>query len=76
MIDIMIIWEVVLFYFFWWKLPTIVYILSKRMQEEAPLVIGYYPFRAKGQVGRLICEYLHVPYTDRFFTPDQWNLFR
>lgn len=46
------------------------------MQEEAPLVIGYYPFRAKGQVGRLICEYLHVPYTDRFFTPDQWNLFR
>jgi hypothetical protein len=39
------------------------------MQEEA-LVIGYYPFRAKGQVSRLLCEYLQLPYRDRFFTPD------
>jgi hypothetical protein len=46
------------------------------MQEEAQIVLGYYPFRAKGQVPRLICEYLHLPYADRFFTPDQWTLFR
>jgi hypothetical protein len=31
------------------------------------LVIAYYPFRAKGQVARLLCEYLHLPYQDRFF---------
>lgn len=41
-----------------------------------PIVLGYYPFRAKGQVPRLICEYLHIPYSDLFFTPDEWSLFK
>lgn len=54
------------------------------MQEEppvvplttAPVIIGYYPLRAKAQVCRLVCEYLHIPYCDRFFTPDEWSFFR
>ena len=41
-----------------------------------PLIIGYYPFRAKAQVLRLVCEYLHVPYYDRFFNPDDWSKFK
>jgi glutathione S-transferase len=45
-------------------------------QCTIPVVIGYYPFRAKAQVLRLVCEYLHVPYEDRFFDPDEWNKFR
>lgn len=44
--------------------------------EHAPLIIGYYPFRAKAQVLRLLCEYLHIPYQDRFFTPDEWSQFK
>lgn len=40
------------------------------------MVIGYYPFRGKVQVARLLCEYLHVPYTDRFFTPEDWNSYK
>ena len=40
------------------------------------MTIGYYPLRGKAQICRLLCEYLHVPYVDRFFTPDQWNRFR
>lgn len=56
------------------------------MQEEPPvavvamntepMVMGYYPLRAKCQVSRLLCEYLHLPYRDRFFTPDEWSLFK
>jgi hypothetical protein len=40
------------------------------MQEESPVVIAYYPLRARAQIPRLLCEYLHIPYVDRFFTPD------
>jgi hypothetical protein len=32
--------------------------------------------RGKAQICRLLCEYLHVPYVDRFFTPDQWNKYK
>lgn len=39
-------------------------------------MIGYYPFRAKAQVLRLLCEYLELPYRDVFFNPDQWNKFK
>lgn len=49
------------------------------MEEERAseiLVIGYYPFRAKAQICRLLCEYLHVPYLNKFFTPDQWSKFK
>lgn len=45
-------------------------------QSSTPVIIGYYPFRAKAQVLRLLCEYLHVPYYDRFFNPDDWNRFK
>lgn len=38
-----------------------------------PLNIGYYPFRAKAQILRNLCEYLHLPYHDRFLSPDQWS---
>jgi len=24
----------------------------------------------------LLCEYLHVPYNDRFFTPEEWNSYK
>lgn len=44
--------------------------------DSETLVIGYYPFRAKGQILRLLCEYLHLPYRDHFFNPDEWNKFR
>jgi hypothetical protein len=40
------------------------------------VTIGYYPLRGKAQLCRLLCEYLHLPYVDQFFTPDQWNKFR
>lgn len=40
------------------------------------MVIGYYPFRAKGQISRLLCEYLHLEYVDRFFNPEEWNAFK
>lgn len=45
-------------------------------QDSSQLYIGYYPFRAKGQVLRLICEYLCLPYKDWFFNPDQWSKFK
>jgi hypothetical protein len=40
------------------------------------LVIGYYPFRGKAQIQRLLCEYLHIPYQDYFLDPDQWIRFK
>ena len=40
---------------------------------KTPVTIGYYPFRAKAQVLRLVCEYAHVPYKDHFYDPDQWR---
>ena len=42
----------------------------------SPLIIGYYPFRGKAQMMRLVCEYLHCPYVDRFFDPDEWKEFK
>ncbi len=45
-------------------------------QDSTTLLIGYYPFRAKAQVLRLVCEYLHLPYRDWFFDPDQWSKFK
>ena len=38
-----------------------------------PLVIGYYPVRAKAQLSRLLCEYLHIPYLDYFLNPNEWD---
>ena len=49
------------------------------MQAEprtTPLIIGYYPFRGQVQVLRLVCEYLHCPYIDRFFEPEEWKEFK
>lgn len=45
------------------------------VENDGKLIIGYYPFRGKAQICRLLCEYLHVPYRDRFFTPDEWKQF-
>lgn len=45
-------------------------------RQHSALIIGYYPFRAKAQILRLLCEYLHVQYHDRFFTPDEWSKFK
>lgn len=45
-------------------------------QDNGQVMIGYYPFRAKAQVLRLICEYLGLSYSDWFFNPDQWSRFR
>lgn len=44
--------------------------------KKTPIILGYYPFRVKAQVVRLICEYTHLPYYDRFFNPDEWNKFK
>jgi hypothetical protein len=38
--------------------------------------IGYFPIRAHAQVCRLLCEYLHVPYKDRFLTPETWEEYK
>jgi len=45
-------------------------------EHTVPLIIGYYPFRAKAQIIRLLCEYLKVPYYDRFLNPDEWSRFK
>jgi hypothetical protein len=45
--------------------------LADHPDEE--IVIGYFEMRAKAQVCRLLCEYLQLKYTDRFFTPDEWE---
>ena len=37
------------------------------------ITVAYYPFRAKAQILRILCEYLHLPYQDRFLSPDDWN---
>lgn len=44
--------------------------------NSEPITLAYYPFRAKGQVCRLLCEYLRLPYRERFFDPDQWAKFK
>jgi glutathione S-transferase len=46
------------------------------LESNSEVTLAYYPFRAKGQVCRLLCEYLRLPYRDRFFDPDQWAKFR
>lgn len=38
--------------------------------QQQCIVIGYFGVRAKAQVCRLLCEYLELPYRDRFFTPE------
>lgn len=50
--------------------------IENNTQPSQPIIIGYYPFRAKAQVDRLLCEFLHLNYRDRFFNPDQWNRFK
>lgn len=40
------------------------------------MIIGYYPFRAKAQIPRLLCEYLHINYKDLFLNPDDWELYK
>lgn len=44
--------------------------------NKRPLVIGYYPIRAKGQILRLLCEYLHLEYKDLFLDPDEWDKYK
>jgi hypothetical protein len=44
--------------------------------KSEPLIIGCYPFRAKAQLARLVCEYLHINYIDLFFTPDEWSKYK
>jgi hypothetical protein len=45
-------------------------------ESNEPILIGYYPFRAKAQLPRLLCEYLHVKYVDVFLSPDEWSRFK
>ena len=42
-------------------------------QTTTPLIIGYYPVRAKAQLCRLLCEYLHVDYVDKHLSPTDWD---
>lgn len=42
-------------------------------QTTSPLIIGYYPVRAKAQLCRLLCEYLHVDYVDKHLSPTDWD---
>lgn len=45
-------------------------------QEAEPVIIGYYPLRGKAQIPRLLCEYLHIPYLESHFTPEEWSKFK
>ena len=42
-------------------------------QSPHPIVLGYYPVRAKAQLCRLLCEYLHVDYIDQHLNPSEWD---
>jgi glutathione S-transferase len=47
------------------------------IENDIPeITIGYYPFRGKAQICRLLCEYLRIPFQDKQFTPDQWNQYK
>ncbi len=48
----------------------------KAEEFNTPIVIGYYPFQAKAHILRLLCEFLHLKYVDKFFNPDQWNKYK
>jgi hypothetical protein len=44
--------------------------------EQGCLTIGYFGIRGKAQVCRLLCEYLKLPYQDRYFTPEAWEKYQ
>ena len=46
------------------------------LKADSKMILGYYPIRAKGQIPRLLCEYLELPYKDLLFTPPTWDNFR
>ena len=41
-------------------------------QQNSQLIIGYYPIRGKAQIIRLICEYLHINYRNKFMCQVTW----
>lgn len=45
-------------------------------QPSHSIIIGYYPVRAKAQLCRLLCEYLHVDYIDKHLNPTEWDEFK
>lgn len=45
----------------------------EKEQAAAPIILGYYPVRAKAQLCRLLCEYLHVDYIDIHLSPSDWD---
>lgn len=48
----------------------------KEGTKQNRILLGYYAFRGKIQVCRLLCEYLGVPYTDVLYTPNTWANFK
>ena len=45
-------------------------------QSKSCVYIGYYQFRGKAQVIRLLCEYLHINYQNIFLSPDEWERYK
>lgn len=45
-------------------------------QLKTELTIGYYPLRGKAQVCRLLCHYLQVPFHDKHFSLQEWDLYK
>ena len=43
--------------------------MQENKVEVPTLTIGYYPFRGKAQLLRLLCNYLGLPYEETFFNP-------
>ena len=41
-----------------------------------PMILTYFPIRAKAQIFRLLCEYLHLPYKNNFTNPMEWEVNR
>lgn len=50
--------------------------MSSPLSSKKKITLGYYPLRGKCQVCRLLCEYLHLPYTNLFFTPQSWKQYK
>ena len=49
---------------------------NKDINKQSRVILGYYAFRGKIQVTRLLCEYLGIQYTDVLFTPKTWEEFK
>jgi len=50
--------------------------MERSFTNPSTFSIGYYPFRGKAQLPRLIAQYLHISFQDTFFDPENWSNFK